>query len=124
MLAARLWIDLKHLNMQSLGQRHQEAEPHSKLLFYLVWQDQLVELSVRLTERPLALLPLFVYFLHELDLFVLQPRSESVLPKMSLALQSKPSADPDTPVGITLPHMMILKDCREPARVTQWRVNF
>ena len=68
MLAARLWIDLKHLNMQSLGQRHQEAETHFQFLLYPVGQDHLSVLYLAAIEA--ICFALVLHFLLELGLFV------------------------------------------------------
>jgi hypothetical protein len=62
-LAARLWIDLKHADVQSLGQRLQEVETHSQLLLYVVWQNHLV------LHAPLPSL-FCLHFLGELVLFI------------------------------------------------------
>jgi hypothetical protein len=65
-LAARLWIDLEHAGVQSLGQRLQEAETHTQFLLYTVGQDHL-----RVFYRPTPLLAaLLHHYLLELGLFV------------------------------------------------------
>jgi len=66
-LTARLWVDRKHANVQSLGQLLQEAEAHFQLLLYTVGQDQL-----RVLHGPLVVLlaALCCHFLLELGLFV------------------------------------------------------
>ena len=67
-LAARLWIDLKHADVQSLGQRLQEVETHSQLLLYVVWQNHLV---LHAPAPPAPLPSLFcLHFLGELVLFI------------------------------------------------------
>ena len=68
-LAARLWIDLEHAGVQSLGQRLQEAETHSQFLLYTVGQDHFIVFYRQPTVTP-VLAALLCHYLLELGLFV------------------------------------------------------
>ena len=61
-LAARLWIDPKHADVQSPGQLLQEVETHAQLLLYVVEQNHLIVLH--------APLLFCLHFLLELGLFI------------------------------------------------------